>query len=229
MRLRAWGPLLAATGRAAESDMTRFTSFLIPIASALAVAAGPIGPAHADARVRCEKLGKTFLANESVRVLRLPYEQSTLRRPPGYYACRVGTRRLFEIGEFDRDSGGVRRIRIAGPYVAFEDRPCGSGGCSEAIIRLNVRSGQRRVMSEQEPNDTNPALDLELTRRGIVVWIRSVVRPDVQRFDVVRWDGATTTVLDSGPIGDIQGESLAISGGRAYWFARGQAMSAVVD
>jgi hypothetical protein len=70
---------------------------------------------------------------------------------------------------------------------------------------------------------------LELTRRGTVVWIRSVARPDVQRFDVVRWDGDAATVLDSGPISDIQGESLAISGGRAYWLARGQAMSAVVD
>jgi hypothetical protein len=36
-------------------------------------------------------------------------------------------------------------------------------------------------------------------------------------------------VLDSGPLGEIQAESLAISDGRAYWFAHGQAMSAIVD
>jgi hypothetical protein len=164
-----------------------------------------------------------------VRVLRLPLAQSTLRRPPGYYACRRGTRRLYEIGSFDRDSGGVRRIRLAGRYVAFEHRPCGSGACAEATIRLNVATGQRRVLREQEPNDTLPVLDLELTRRGTVVWIRALVNPAGQRFEVVRWDGAAASVLDSGPLEDIQAESLAISDARAYWFAHGQAMSAIVD
>jgi hypothetical protein len=193
------------------------------------VAGFAIGPAEANAGVRCGQLGHTFLANGSVRVLRLPFAQSTLRRPPGYYACRWGSRRLYEIGSFDRDSGGVRRIRLAGRYVAFEDRPCASGGCAEATIRLNVATGQRRALSEKEPNDTLPVLDLELTRAGTVVWIRAPVDPAGQRFEVVRWDGAAASVLDSGPLQDVQAESLAISDGRAYWFARGQAMSAVVD
>jgi hypothetical protein len=202
---------------------------LIAIASAVAVVLFALNPAEADAAVRCGKLGRTYVANGSVRVLRLPFEQSTLRRPPGYYACRWGSRRLYEIGEFDRDWGGVRRIRLAGRYVAFEDRPCASGGCAEATIRLNVATGQRRVLSEKEPNDTAPVLDLELTRGGTVVWIRALVNPAGQRFEVVRWDGATASVLDSGPLDEIQAESLAISDGRTYWFAHGRAMSAIVD
>jgi hypothetical protein len=202
---------------------------LITIASAVAVVGIAIDPAEANAGVRCGKLGRTYLANGSVRVLRLPFAQSTVRRPPGYYACRRGSRRLYEIGSFDRDSGGVRRIRLAGLYVAFEDRPCSSGGCAEATIRVNVATGQRRVLSEKEPNDTVPILDLELTLGGTVVWIRALVNPVGQRFEVIRWDGAAVSVLDSGPLEDIQAESLAIGDGRAYWFARGQAMSAVVD
>ena len=63
----------------------------------------------------------------------------------------------------------------------------------------------------------------------MVVWIRALVSPVERRFELVRWDGAATSVLDSGPLEDIEAESLAISDGRAYWFARGQAMSAVVD
>jgi hypothetical protein len=202
---------------------------LITIASAVAVVGIAIDPAEANAGVRCGKLGRTYLANGSVRVLRLPFAQSTVRRPPGYYACRRGSRRLYEIGSFDRDSGGVRRIRLAGLDVAFEDRPCSSGGCAEATIRVNVATGQTRVLSEKEPNDTLPILDLELTRGGTVVWIRALVNPAGQRFEVIRWDGAAVSVLDSGPLEDIQAESLAISDGRAYWFAHGQAMSAVVD
>jgi hypothetical protein len=210
--------------------MNTRTPLLITLASAVAVAAFAVNPAEAHAGVRCGKLGRTFLANASVRVLRLPFAQSTLRRPPGYYACRWGSRRLYEIGSFDRDSGGVRRIRLAGRYVAFEDRPCSSAACAQATIRLNVATGQRRVRSDNEPpNDTLPFLDLELTRRGTVVWIRAMVNPLEQRFEVVRWDGAAASVLDSGPLDDIQAESLAISAGRAYWFAHGQAMSAIVD
>jgi hypothetical protein len=78
-------------------------------------------------------------------------------------------------------------------------------------------------------SEADNALDLEVTARGTVVWIRAVARPDVQRFDVVRWDGTEVTVLDSGPLNEIQADSLAISGGRAYWFASGQARSAIVD
>jgi hypothetical protein len=214
---------------ASESEMNPRTPLLITLASAVAVAAFAVNQAEAHAGVRCGKLGRIFLANASVRVLRVSFAQSSLRRPPGYYACRRGSRRLYEIGGFDRDLGGVRRIRLAGRYVAFEDRPCGPGGCGEATIRLNVATGQRRVLSEKAPNDTLPALDLELTRGGTVVWIRALVNPAGERFEVVRWDGAAASVLDSGPLDDIQAESLAISAGRAYWFAHGQAMSAIVD
>jgi len=94
-------------------------------------------------------------------------------------------------------------------------------------VRVDVRSGQRRRL--REPSDDVQAYDLELTASVIVVWIRVSGTSATQvRFEIARWDGSSTTVLDSGPVGDVRGDSLAVSGGRAFWFARGQPQSAVV-
>jgi hypothetical protein len=115
-----------------------------------------------------------------------------------------------------RDYASVRRIRLVGRYVAFESRPCGSGGCAEAIVRVDLARARSRALSEPEPENTSPALDLELTSRGTVVWIRRYVLHD-RREEVVRWDGEEAVVLATAAPDVIARNSLAVSGGRAYW------------
>jgi hypothetical protein len=197
------------------------------------VAASVCATAQADARSQrppCRSYAKTILANAQVKVFRRPFERDSARRPSGFYACDRRSRRLRYLGENADDifdyGGGTRRIQLAGRYVTYEDRPCSRIECAESIVRVDVRNGARRRLVE--PADTEAARDLALTRGGVVVWIRGA-RPNDLRYEIVRWDGTTITVLDSGPINDVHRESLAISGGRAYWFARGQAMSAIVD
>jgi hypothetical protein len=206
---------------------------LIAALIASATAASTCATAQADARSQrppCRSYAHTVIANAQVKVFRRPYERDTARRPSGFYACDRLSRRLRYLGENASDifdhGGGTQRIRLAGRYVAYEDRPCSKIECDESIVRVNVRSGKR--LRFVEPADIGPARDLELTRSGVLVWIRGG-RPSDQRYEVVRWDGSTITVLDSGALNDVDWESLAISGGRAYWFARGQAMSAIVD
>jgi hypothetical protein len=199
-----------------------------------AIAASTCATTQADAsppRPRCASYPNTVVANGQVKVFRIGFRRATVRRPEGFYACDVRSRRLRYLGEDDPDAGGVRLIRLAGRYVAFEYHLCFTIYCVHAIVRLNVRSGDQRAFDEPPigQSEADNAPDLEVTARGSVVWIRAVTTPGAQRFDVVRWDGAKVTVLDSGPLDQIDPKSLGISGRRAYWFAGGQARSAVVD
>jgi hypothetical protein len=202
------------------------------IASAVAVLTVP--GTHADARPKrppCASYPNTVTANAHVRVFRIGFRRETIRRPAGFYACDVRSRRLRILGAYEPDSGGTRLVRLAGRFVAFENHTCFTIYCVHAIVRVNMRTGRRHAFDEPPigQSEADDALDLEVTARGNVVWIRAVTNPAAPRFDVVRWDGTEVTVLDSGPLDQIQADSLAISGRRAFWFASGQARSAIVD
>jgi hypothetical protein len=208
----------------------RLTTALI----ASAIATSIWGTAEAGARPQrppCGSYPNTVVANAQVKVFRIGFRRETIRRPAGFYACDVRSRRLRLIGPHDVDVRPIRLIRLGGRYVAYEYHSCYRINCFHYMVRLNVRSGHKRTFNEPPvgQSEADDALDLEVTPRGVVVWIRSVSSPAVQRFDVVRWDGTEVTVLDSGPLNEIYPKSLAISGGRAYWFAHGQAVSAIVD
>lgn len=201
---------------------------------AVVIAASTCTPTHADARSQrppCGSYANTVVANRHAKVFRIGFRRETVRRPAGFYVCEVRSRRLRFLGVNERDSGGIRLVRLAGRYVAFEDHSCYRIYCRHAVIRLEVRSGRKQWFNEPPigRSEADLALDLDVTRRGSVVWIRAVDSPDVQRFDVVRWDGREVTVLDSGPLDQVEPDSLAVSGRRAYWLVGGQARSAIID
>jgi hypothetical protein len=199
-----------------------------------AAAAATCATMQADARPPrppCGSYPNTVVANAHVKVFRIGFRRETIRRPAGFYACDERSRRVRLIGPHDVDVRPIRLIRLGGRYVAYEYHSCYRINCSHYMARLNVRSGQKRTYDEPPigQSEADDALDLDVTARGNVVWIRAVTNPAAPRFDVVRWDGTGVTVLDSGPLNEIEPKSLAISGRRAYWFAGGQPRSAIVD
>jgi hypothetical protein len=106
----------------------------------------------------------------------------------------------------DRDAGGTRLVRLAGRYVAFDNHTCFTIYCVHALVRADVRSGRRRSFDEPPigQSEAGPALDLEVTERGTVVWIRAVANPAAARFDIGRWDGTEVSVPDSGPLSEVR-------------------------
>lgn len=200
-----------------------------------AAAVPALATTQVDTRPRrppCGSYPNTVIANAYARVFRIGFRRETIRRPEGFYVCDVRSRRLRYLGGyFPDEGGGTRLVRLAGRYVAYEDHSCYRIYCLHAITRVNVRSGHRRWFNEPPigQSEADDALDLEVTARGNVVWIRAVTNPAAPRFDVVRWDGTEVAMLDSGPLDQIDPDSLAVGGGRAYWFAGGQARSAVID
>ncbi len=202
---------------------------MIPVIATVAVVWGTPSADSRTRRAPCQSYPKTVVANAQVKVFRVSLDRDSVRRPAGLYACHVGSRRVHFLGQdrsaSDEDPGEVRRLRLHGRYIALEERNCSRIECDESMVRLNVRNGNRRRLAE--PKHISQALDLELTKNGVLVWIRGE-RPGVG-FEVVRWDGKTLTVLDSGRRDEIRGDSLAISGGRAYWFARNRPMSTTIE
>jgi hypothetical protein len=102
-----------------------FDCLVAGIASVIVVAA--VATQQADASPKpptCDSYPDTVVANGQVKVFRIGWRRATVRRPEGFYACDVRSRRLRFLGSDAVDARDVRLIRLAGRYVAFEYYSC---------------------------------------------------------------------------------------------------------
>ncbi|ADB49612.1 hypothetical protein Cwoe_1181 [Conexibacter woesei DSM 14684] len=181
------------------------------------------GAAHATTRPSsaptCHARGVTLLANERVRV----YRGRILQGARTYYYCDQRTRRTRTLGEYVYDSGGgIRRIALAGRYIAYDYLVCTHGGCSASTRLLDARTRRLRRF-EAKPDPVTPqiglnsAASLVVTPAGSVAWIRSRPTDGATRINdvFVAPHGEQARLLDSGP--KVEADSLAFGGGILYW------------
>jgi hypothetical protein len=193
-----------------------------------AVAAAGAVPSSSDARPsrpRCTTHAGVIAANASAVVFRVSSRQARRGRDAGSYACDIRSRRVRFLGGFDRDVGGTRLVRLAGRYVGWHTWLCNAAGCGGGAFVLDVTRGTRRV--RDDPEASGPALGLRVTPAGSVAWVRPRFIPGAERYEVVVAEpGAAARVVEDGPLAQFAANSLAVAGGRTYWFAQGRAASA---
>jgi hypothetical protein len=173
------------------------------VASCLAGAAAfTLAPATASRR-SCADVGTTIEASSYARLYR---SRGTV------FAClRDGRRRL--IGNYyEEDDSGPYIFRIAGRFVATDDRTCLHGlQCTAALEVRDLRTNQL-LHSATVEKDANIVQDLVVTPSGSVAWIRS----NSVTIQVLKMDApGGPVVLDEGA--DVTFGSLARAGVTLYW------------
>ena len=164
------------------------------------------------------------------------------RRPSGggpsklTYGCYFRKGSTYRLN-FVSDTGGfdyvgLRTLRLAGRFVAYENGIASAAGSDfPTVVVRNLVDG-RVVRSHPAADDPDGITDLEVKRNGSVAWIASVPEPGARnpgRAEVRVADRAGERVLDSG--NGIGFRSLSLSADRASvrWFHAGEARSAPID
>jgi hypothetical protein len=145
------------------------------------------------------------------------------------YACLLG-RRPLELGiRTSDDSSGadvldVRRLRLAGRYVAWEDQCNCPSNPTNTIFVKDLRTRRNLVatatLTSSRPGPTD---DLELTSSGAVAWIASDIFTNATRREVHKGDAAGAAELDSG---NRIGRRLTREGSTIRWTNAGIARTA---
>lgn len=143
------------------------------------------------------------------------------RAPAGkgriYLACRIKTGRLFRLGVTDGQQG-LRSVRAAGNWVAFENLVCeDGGGCTGAVWTWDLREPRPRAVVRLAPG-SGAASDLYLDPGGAI----ATIRPRGGANEVyVRNRRLRGRILATGS--DVETGSLAVANGRVYWSQGGVA------
>jgi hypothetical protein len=198
------------------------TAATVAVVSAgwLPVAAGDSIPPD-NKRVACKTTGKTVVADADGRV----YEQRSGRFEDFYWACLYSTGRAYLLDS----PPALGNVVLESRRVAYNVVNCKINECGGDYIEVrNLTTGALRRLdlpSESSPNGIFPG-DLELTRRGTVVYIGSPpeVRPGSSLSGVYSFRGGQTRQLDD----DVDLGSLARQGNRIYWTKNGSPQTAVV-
>lgn len=185
-------------------------------AATLAIAGAPAESSRRPPR--CFTDGATILANDVARIYRRGSRTSFVA-----YGCYYRSGRAVRLSEFDEQISGFRSPRLAGRFLAANEYLCNKNDCADAVGVVDLRS--RRNVRGIRPSTRVATTDLEVTRGGSLAVIQQMGTGTGGRsYEVKALVGSGETVLDSGT--DIDPESLALSGSRAYWFKGGQARSA---
>jgi hypothetical protein len=199
------------------------TAATVAVVSAgwLPVAAGDSIPPD-NKRVACKTTGKTVVADADGRV----YQQRSGRLEDFYWACLYSTGRAYLLDS----PPALGNVVLESRRVAYDVVICKINECGGDYIAVrNLTTGalrRLRLPSERSPNGVVLG-DLELTRRGTVVYIGSppeVVRPIEPGSGVYSFRGGQTRQLDD----DVDLGSLARQGNRIYWTKNGSPQTAVV-
>jgi hypothetical protein len=175
-------------------------------------------PADAKTKKRhCPTRGRTLAADSRARVWEVRRGDEL-----SLYAClrRTGRVRRLTYGDIDYSS-----VRLAAPYVAYDDVEDGSGGVFEFIERVDLRTGREKQVAELGTlfGEGSQLGDLVVARSGAVAWtaVKDENGTSVEKYDA---DGAGT--LDPGPDVDPGSLALTASGKRVYWTRGGVPQSA---
>jgi len=174
-------------------------AFLLCLVSTLSAAQASAAPK----RQSCATVGTTIDASSYARVYR--------SRGFAYACLRDGRRRQIGAARDDTYTG-LYIYRLAGRFLATDELVCLRGvDCTASLEVRDLVSG-RVLRSAQVDDDANEILDLVVTSKGEVAWIRSnnVVR-QVLKLDA----SGPPAVLDEG--NDIAFSSLSLAGNRLYW------------
>lgn len=198
-------------------------------------AAGALTPAAgfaSSAMPACwSRPGRTVAASAQVRL----YVASNSADGPGYYTCKAGHHGLRRLGNSYGDDG-LRHIRLAGWYVAYDKVVCSHGGdCTGGVTITNVATGRHRQgPAPYDPTDTAVGQIINvssvvLNTSGTCAWIRPRAPNGgsiVYDLYVMPFTGSSTR-LDTGPT--ITPATLAAAHGTLYWTHNNQPRSAPIS
>lgn len=200
--------------------MTRWAAPAV-IAALLGVTAAPADAAHAD---RCYKAhSKTLTATKDVRVY-WPHAGVFDR----LYACAIRTGKSRSLGptNLGDEGNGVLNPTIGGRYVAFEVSICDRDvDCRRSELRvMDALTGTTR-RTQRFGIGAAGVTDLVVRANGTAAFLEAFqTETGTTTYELRRFDGTTSSVLDSGP-GLVNG-SLALAGATLYWTKDGQPRSA---
>jgi hypothetical protein len=181
-----------------------------------------VGPAD-GASDPCRKKGaRVVLQNSVARVL--DARETVYACLKGHRPIELGTRTPEDSSS--ADILDVRRLRLAGHYVAWEDQCNCPDFPRTSIFVRNLRS--RRLTVKQSTLTSQrfgPTTALRLTRTGAVAWIAEDVYAESVRREVRKVDAEGTIDLDAG---DAIGRSMSLDGSTISWLSAGERRSATL-
>jgi hypothetical protein len=205
--------------------VNRFALSIAACAAVVVVAPGQ-SAAAGPASDSCRDRGQTIVATPDVRVFAMPSRRG---RDFGdrVYAClyasryrRGVTRRLG----FFNPVGSATEFIVASRFVAYERLLCSESECSGEVRVTDVRRGTSRRSAHF--TGMTGAVGLVVTPQGAAAWMRGV--PSTGFTELRKMDADGEAVLDAGPSGELDPESLAAGARTIYWQHGGQTRSSAV-
>lgn len=201
--------------------MTRATKSLALIVALSAVNFGS-GARAVTGGDRCSSFGVVVSGSRTV----------VLRRGDTLYACFRSSGRRSTLGQVA--TGGtagtvVRRIRVAGNYVAFEQATVGQSLLSYSVVVIDARRGTRRHRPTGTPTSTRgpsgellvgigPTTDVAVTSSGAAAWIARPMSGSL--LEVHYFRGSRERLLQRAST--IDEGSLLLGPKTVSWIDRGQ-------
>jgi hypothetical protein len=169
---------------------------------------------------------KTLVAGPSGRVFTQPGWDGGSWIPVAY-ACLFGADKRVELGVDDDDDHDIGLVRLAGPYVGYEEIDCVGLGCGYGVLVRDLRTGAKVRDSTDLDHSFGPVTDLELKENASVAWIaRAAPYSPTMEPSVWAYDTAGPRQLATGA---ISLSSLELSGSTLTWVKDGAVSSAALD
>jgi hypothetical protein len=205
--------------------LKRFARALVTTAGGLVLLITVGTQAAASARLECATpVSRTLLATESARVF---------LKAGNVYGCLYRTNRPLLLNEDARKCndacGGVRRISLAGRFVAWERVVTSRSVAATSVVRTDLRV--RRSSTVWSSGGVDEGSDSQVkalasTRAGDIAWVSSFFasgtgQPVSYHLHVSVNGGDTELDASHG----LDPASLAIGGNRVYWVTDGDTRS----